>query len=170
MEAALSFERLLLSGMKAEMVAYLRDHLNEFAVAVELGLTKRQPLAWRSVWVLEEVMAHGDTRILPYLSRIFEFLPGAEDGHCRQWLMVLHRINLPDDHLAPLFDLCMGIWCHPGKQPSVRYHAFLTMLHIADRFPELKHEIAASLTAPLLESLSPGIRKSLLKRHFKTES
>lgn len=157
------FEQLLVSAMKPDIVAYLRDHPEDFAPAVELGLSNKQPFAWRSVWALEEVVERNDPRITPYLSRILDSLPGLDDGHCRQWMLVLHHIELPEDRLAPLFDFCMGLWCDPHKQPSVRYHAYLSMQRIAASFPELKGEIAVSLSAPLLESLSPGIRKSLFK-------
>ena len=150
--------------MKPDIVAYLHAHPEDFAPAVELGLSNKQPLAWRAVWALEEVVKRNDPRIAPYLSRILDSLPHLDDGHCRQWLLVLHHIELPEDRLAPLFDFCMSLWCNPHKQPSVRYHAFFTLERIAKIYPELQAEIAASLSEPLLESLSPGIRHSLIKR------
>lgn len=159
-----SFEQLLVSEMKPEMVAYLKAHPEEIPSVVALGLTHRQPFAWRAVWVLEEVVEPNDPRIYSFLPRIVAFLPEAEDGHCRSWLMVLHHLQIPEQYQAALFDLCMQVWCNPHKQASLRYHALQTMERLAAPYPELQQEIAATLSEALVESLSPGIRHSLAKR------
>lgn len=161
------FETLLLCSGKNDMVAYLKAHPAELTHAIELGLTQQQPLAWRAVWALEEAIVPNDSRVLPYLTQIVGFLPQANDGHARQWLMVLHHMSLPENLLAQLFDWCMRCWCNPQAKPSVRYHAYLSMERIAAPYPELQHEIAATLNDALLDSLSAGSRHSLFKRKQK---
>lgn len=158
------FEALLLGAGKQEMVTYLRKHPEKLQFAIELGLSQQQPLAWRAVWVLEEVTEQNDPRIIPYLPRIMAFLPEAEDGHCRSWLMVLHHLKIAEEFQAALFDFCMQLWCNPHKQASLRYHALQTMERLAAPFPELQQEIKASMSNALLNSLSKGILHSLRKR------
>ncbi len=159
-----TLEQLLMDAGKKEMVAFLQTHPAKVEQAIELGLTQQQPLAWRAVWALEEALEPNDPTLLPYLARVIDFLPQADDGHARQWLRILQGMELPDTHLAALFDFCMQTWCLPNKQPSVRYQAYLTMERIAALYPELKNELEASLSEPALDSLSPGIRHSLIKR------
>lgn len=160
------YELLLLSFRKPSMVSFLRAHAEAFSQAVELGLLERNPMGWRSAWALEEVVEQNDPRIIPYLPRIMAFLPEADDGHCRSWLMVLHHIDLPEECQATLFDFCMQLWCNPHKQASLRYHALQTMERLAAPFPELQQEIKASINDALLDSLSKGILHSLRKRRM----
>lgn len=161
------FEALLLCSGKKDMVAFLKAHPSKLKEAIELGLTLQQPLAWRAVWALEEAIAPNDSRVLPYLIQIVDLLPKANYGHARQWLQVLHHMELPEMVLSPLFDWCMSCWCNASIQPSVRYHAYLSMERIATQYPELQQELAATLSDVQMESLSPGIRHSLFIRKQK---
>ena len=158
------FVKLLMCAGKSEMAAYLRNNPNKLKSAIELGLTCQQPLAWRAVWVLEEVIAPNDPALKPFLPQIMAFLPVAADGHCRLWLMVLHQVEVPEQYQASLFDFCMQLWCNPHKQASLRYHALQTMERLAASYPELKQEIKASMSDALLATLSKGILHSLRKR------
>lgn len=161
-----AFETLLMCASKKEMVAYLKNHAAMLEPAIDLGLTHYQPLAWRSAWVLSEVVKPNDPLFRSFTARIISFLAEAEDGHCRSWLMVLHQLEIPEEQQATLFDFCMQLWCNPHKQASLRYHALQTMLRLAASFPELKQEINASMTDALLGSLSKGIVHSLRKRYM----
>ena len=161
-----TLEKLLATTMKATVVTYLKEHRGAFDEAMALGLSKRQPLAWRAVWALEEVVAQNDQRVISHLPRILAFLPEAEDGHCRSWLMVLHHLELAEENQAALFDFCMQLWCNPHKQASLRFHALQTLERLAAPYPELQQEIKASMSDALINSLSKGILHSLRKRHL----
>ncbi|MFO7922173.1 MAG: hypothetical protein R6U58_00595, partial [Bacteroidales bacterium] len=60
-----------------------------------------------------------------------------------------------------LFDLCITIWEKIHYRPSVRWHAFNTIVGIAKRHPYLFNEINFLTEDHYLDTLSPGIKNSI---------
>jgi hypothetical protein len=49
------------------------------------------------------------------------------------------------------------------KKPSVRYNAFKIIVKIAEKHPELSHEIGMLIQDQYIESLSETVKKSIAK-------
>jgi hypothetical protein len=62
-----------------------------------------------------------------------------------------------------LFDICAGIWEKINKKPSVRHNAFRMLVKIAKKHPVLTKEVALLTQNQYLESMSPGVQRSILK-------
>lgn len=154
-------EDILIGAYRDEMIAFLTSHAEYFDDALELALSDRQPFSWRAAWLLYNCMEENDTRVRKHIKRIIQTLPERKDGHQREFLKILLRMELDESHEARLFDTCMSIWEQPGKSPSVRFTAFRFILKMADKYPELSNEITGLTQDWYLDTLSPGVKRSV---------
>jgi hypothetical protein len=72
-------------------------------------------------------------------------------------------MHLDEEQNGYLYDLCVSIWKQVEKKPSVRFTAFRGVLKIAHTYPDLTNELLLLTQEKYMESLSPGVKKSILK-------
>jgi hypothetical protein len=154
-------EKLLSRFQKDEMVVLLNNDPDSFSQTVHLALENLPLVSWRAAWVLYHAMEENDARLHPFLPELISAIYGKSDGHQRELLRIIEKLNIPEEHEGPLFDLCMTIWEQVGKIPSVRLFAFRIILRIAKKYPEMKSEITFITQQQYTETLSPGIRRSV---------
>jgi len=114
-------------------------------------------------WLLWSCMENNDKRIKKHLSKIVNAVKLKNDGHQRELLIILSKMELSSKHEGVLFDICMNVWEQISKSPSVRMTAFKFIIKIAQKHSELKREIPFLVQDHLLESLSPGVKRSISK-------
>ncbi len=51
-------------------------------------------------------------------------------------------MDIDEKYVCDLFDICMNIWEQINKSLSVRINALKLIIKIANKHPELKHEIS----------------------------
>ncbi|MFN2394828.1 MAG: hypothetical protein ABR597_03975 [Bacteroidales bacterium] len=154
---------------KDSIVSLLRENPAVFDEAIQLVLQSDERTAWRAAWVLFHAMEDHDLRLQPYLPALISALRGKRDGHQRELLKIIERLQINEDQEGELFDICMGIWENPGKSPSSRITAFRIMFAMAKKYPELLQELHFLLQEHYTETLSPGIRHSLRRMLDGTE-
>ena len=157
------FEHVLTSTYKDGMISYMSDHPGAFEEAIELAVSNKQPYSWRSAWLLWAVIEENDHRIQKHIKTILNSLPDKEDGHQRELIKILSKMELNDRQQGILFDICMSLWEKINKTPSVRYTAFKFILESAKKHPELAKDIIYLTQDHYLDSLSPGAKKSIIK-------
>ncbi len=156
-------EHLLTSSYKAEMIAYMESHPEDFTEAIKLAIEDKQPYSWRASWLLWSCMDKNDKRVSKYVKKIIDILPERKDNQQRELLMILQRMELNDEYESQLFDSCTKIWGQIGKNPSLRYNALKTLVTISKKHPDLSHEIK-TLTEPYYtDTLSDSVKKSITK-------
>lgn len=155
----------ILSGRlrKQTLVSFLERHPDLFEETIEVSLTDEQPQAWRAAWLIFHYMKNNDPRLLPYVDSILLRVPGKGDGHQREFLKILNKMELTENQEGILFDICLNIWEKINKSPSVRGTAFQTLLLMVEKYPELKRELKHLAQAHFTKTLSPGIRHSFHK-------
>lgn len=151
----------LLSFYKEEMVAFLKSQPEHFNEAIELAISDDQPFAWRSAFLLGSCMEDNDIRIKKFIKPILKCLKSKNDGHQRELLKILYRMQLTDKNEGIVFDICIRIWEQISKDPSVRMTAIKFILKIAKEHRELLNEIAPLMQDQYLELLSPGVKRSV---------
>ncbi len=161
MENAL--ENILSTYYKNEMLLFMDSHPEYFDNAIELAISDKQPYAWRAAWLLSSCMKENDERIQANIDKIINSLVSKEDGHQRELIKILLRMELKDEHEGYLFDICVTLWEKINKKPSVRYIAFKFIVKTAKKYPELSNEITFLTQNQYLDSLSPGIKRSISK-------
>ena len=81
----------------------------------------------------------------------------------RELLKVLLKLNLTDDHLSLLWDICLRIWLDIQKQSSVRISAYKILVNTAKKYKPLSDELIRLTEDKHVSSLSNGIKNSTYK-------
>ncbi len=156
-------EKVLTSFYKDGMISYLNSHPDDFEEAVKLAVSDKQPYSWRAAWLLWSCMDENDIRIQGYIKDIINSIATKNDGHQRELIKILMQMELNEEHEGYLFNVCLNLWETINKKPSVRFTAFNLIVKLAKKYPELYHEINFLTQDHYLDSLSPAVKKSILK-------
>ena len=148
---------------KEEMTAFLKKHPEKFEQVINIALTDEQPQAWRAAWLLNHCMKENDQRLKVDIKTIIKTISTKQDGHQRELLKVLDKMELNEKHDGLIFDVCMTIWEAIHKSPSVRGTAFMHLIKMFQKYPELNNEIEYLTQSHYTDTLSPGIKHSLNK-------
>ncbi|MCB0430364.1 MAG: hypothetical protein H6585_14280 [Flavobacteriales bacterium] len=162
-EPRTELENVLVSTMKDDMVRFVHDHPESVKEALDLAISDRQPYAWRAAWLLTNVVEENDKRVRPYVGKIMDMLEKKDDGHMRELLKILVRMNLDEDHEGRLLGVCVKLWKTASKVPAVRYTAFRFIYKVALQYPELIHEVELLTAKEYMDSLSRGVKHSVEK-------
>jgi hypothetical protein len=154
-------EHTLTSFYKEGMIRYMAEHPEDFDEAVRLALSDKQPYSWRAAWLLWSCMEPNDKRMRSYLDEAMQVIPSLKAGHQRELLKILSVMVLDEEQEGRMFALCMDIWEQVQKAPSVRGNAFMIIVRMAGKYPELMNEIRLLTQEQYMETLSPGIRHSI---------
>jgi hypothetical protein len=104
-----------------------------------------------------------DPRLQPYLSDFMDIVAKKEEGHQREILRLIRKMEVDDDNEGKLFDICITIWETIDKTPSVRITAFKILVSIAKKHPELGDELKFLTNDGYTDTLSSGIKNSFNK-------
>jgi hypothetical protein len=160
-ETALEF--CLMNSCKAEMMAYMDAHPEDYKEAIELAVSDKQPYSWRAAWLLWSCMEENDLRIQGHIKSIMNTITKKNDDHQRELLKILLKMELDREYEGFLFNICTSVWEKIHKKPSVRHTAFKVMIKIAKKHPDLSQEIVFLTQELYLDSLSAAARKSISK-------
>ena len=105
-------------------------------------------------------MIKNDKRIKPYSKKIIEAIKGKKDGHQRELLNILEKMDVNKENEGFLFDICITIWEDTHKISSVRIVAFRMIYNLVKKYPELINEIELIAQDFYAKDLSPGIKNS----------
>lgn len=158
-----SLEWILTNTYKADLIAWLTARPEAFEEIIKLSLTGKQPVAWRAAWLLWSCMSENDQRVQPYTAEMVGSLAGRNDNHQREILIILRKMEIPEETEGLLFDLCTKVWENAGKKPAVRLNAFKLLVKIAGKHPELQKELIFLTQPHYIVSLSPAAHKSILR-------
>jgi hypothetical protein len=156
-------ENILMTSYKNEMVSFLKSHPEYFEEAVQLAISDKQPYSWRAAFLLWDSIEENDKRIQKHIKSIVDCIQEKEDGHQRELLKILYKMKISRKYEGRIFNICMNLWEQINKTPSVRMIAFKFILKIAKKHPELLEEINFLTQEQYLESLSPGVKRSIEK-------
>ncbi len=154
-------ENILMSRHKEGMISFMNVHPEYFNEAIDLAISDKQPYSWRAAWLLWSCMEENDPRIRPYIKKIIKSITTKNDGHQRELIKILLQMKLTEKQEGILFNTCINLWEQIDKKPSVRFTAFQFVLKTAKRYPELSNEIKFLTQNHYLETLSPGIKRSV---------
>jgi hypothetical protein len=157
-------ERVLIDSYKDGMVAYVNSTPAAFDELIELSLSDKQPFAWRAAFILSSVMKKNDKRVSKKIDKAIEVIDGKPDGHQRELLKILLKLELAEEQEAKLVDICIALWKNIEAKPALRFYALRMLMNIAEKYPDLENEIRLLTTDMYMDSLSQGIRRVIEKR------
>jgi hypothetical protein len=156
-------ENKLMTLYKKELVEFLKSNPGHFKETFQLAVADKQPYSWRAAFLLFDCIEENDKRITGHVKEIIDGIRSKKEGHQRELLKILYKIKLNKKYEGKVFNLCMDLWEQITAQPSVRVTAFKFIIRTAKKYPELSEEIAFFTQERYLESLSPGVKKSIKK-------
>ena len=95
---------------KEYLFSYLTENPAKFDKALQIAISDEQPQAWRAAWVINHCIKYNDSRIKKIANKIIKKLKTKEDGHQRELLKILGKIDLTEKQEGYLFDISMTIW------------------------------------------------------------
>ncbi len=149
---------------KEELIAKIKADKSKYQGLIEFTLSDQEPENWRAAWILGHCTEQNDNRLQKYTTNLIEALPTKKDGHQRELLKLIEKLSLDELQEGMLFDQCVSLWENLSQSSSVRFYAMKGMIRIAELHPELKSELNFFTEEHYLNSLSQGVRKSLIKR------
>ena len=152
---------------KDEFIRYINTYQNKFEETVQLAINSESPISWRAAWILNHAVTNNDSRIKAHEAAIINILPIKKDGHQRELLKLIQKIEVSENLEGKLFDTSVSLWEAIEKSPSLRMTAFKILVKIVTKYPEMKNEISFLLQNHYLDNLSPGIKRSLLREAKK---
>jgi hypothetical protein len=158
-----ALEHVLTSTYKVGMISYLKAHPEDIDEAIKLAISDRQPYAWRAAWLLWSCMEENDPRVQKYIKEIVNSVKEKKDGHQRELIKILLQMDLAKKYEGLLFNICLDVWEQINKNPSVRYTAMKFIIKMAKKHPDLAKEITFLTQDQFMETLSPGVKRSLDK-------
>jgi len=156
-------EYVLTHSYKENMISYLKKNPLCFEEAVELSVSDNQPYAWRAAWLLWSCIETNDPKIVRHVDKILNCISKKQDGHQRELIKILLEMELSDRQEGILFDICVSLWEQIGKKPSVRFTAFKFINKLVKKYPDLRNELLMLTQSHYLDSLSPGVNRSITK-------
>lgn len=156
-------KHLFTHSYKTDIISYIQAHPEKFEEAVKLAISDEHPYCWRAASLIWNVMEENDERIKPYLKSIIETISSKNDGHKRELIKILLKMELDDDYEGFVFNFCMETWEKINKQASVRYVAFQFIVKTVKKHPELANEVNYLTQNQYIDPLSPGAKNSILR-------
>lgn len=153
---------------KSQLINWANSQPDSFPSIIAIAISNHLPECWRACWLLNHLIDENDERVRTHISNLIKAVPGKTEGHQRELIKVLAKMELDDEQEGKLFDICTTLWKSVRKIPSLRMIAFRFMHELMTKYPDLKSELSYLVQPEYLESLSPGIRKSI-KRSFQSE-
>ncbi len=156
-------EKKLMTLYKDEMISFLKENPEYFDEAIQLSITDKQPYSWRAAFLMWGCMDENDARIHKHILPIIKCIKDKRDGHQRELLKILYKMEIDKKYEGRIFDISMNLWKQIDKTPSIRSTALKFIIKIAKKYPELLNEIAFLTQDHFLETLSPGVKNSVRK-------
>ncbi len=154
-------ENKLMTLYKEQMISFIKSNPEHFDEAIQLAISNKQPYSWRAAFILWGSIEENDKRIKKHIKSIVNCIQEKGDGHQRELLKILYKMKISEKYEGQIFNICMNLWEQISKAPSVRMTAFKFIVKIAKEHPELLKEINFLTQDHYLESLSPGVKRSI---------
>ena len=148
---------------KESMLRKVRADENNINLLLEWSMLKEQPLGWRAIWILKQVLKKNDPRLLPHIDKVLDHFTTFNESQKREWLKTLEHQLINEDQEGLLFDLCVTEWKKIQNHPALRASSIQVIFKLLKKYPELKDELNHLMGAEYLETLSPGIRRIILR-------
>lgn len=150
-----------------KIAALIGNNENRFRQFLHLFLNDEYRVVQRISWVLSVIAEEQPKLVEKHMGKIIKKL-GEHNIHVavkRNVIRVLQFLKIPAKHNAEVFNHCINYISDPNETVAVRCFAMTVAAKIADKFPELKNELAETINVSFKTS-TPGIKargKQILK-------
>jgi hypothetical protein len=122
--------------------AYIGSDQSRFDKLMQLFLKGEYRVTQRAAWALKFCAEAEPTLILPHLQALVENLKyPLHDSNKRNTIKVLTFIEIPEDLLGELADICFGFLASPKEAIAIRVFSMELLFKICEREPDLSNEL-----------------------------
>ncbi len=139
-------EEMLLSGLSRYNTNLIANYIGTdevlFESLIDLMIVGKPPIPQRAAWVFSTVAEKHQWLIKPYISKLIELLPTFKHwGIQRCILFVYEKIEIPENKMGEMFEICYN-YVNNAKVPvAVRVFAMQILYNISLKEPDLQNEI-----------------------------
>jgi len=140
----------ILEDFSKQYVVYLAKKIGAnqelFDELMILFLGKDYRITQRAAWILSHCFDENPWLINKHLKVMIDNLKKQVDVAVkRNTVKVLQHVDIPDDLLGDLAEICFG-YLNSGKEAvAVKAHSMTILFNIVKKFPELKDELKLSI-------------------------
>lgn len=136
---------------------------------IDLSLGNGQPQGWRAAWVLAELVKQ-DRNLLkliqPYSTKIIDLFPSFNSpGQIREFLKIVQLLDLTDDEMGLLLDLCYKWLLDKKSDESFKIYSMEIIFEFSKKEPDILPELIAIIEQEMVYA-KPGFKcrgKKILK-------
>jgi hypothetical protein len=139
---------------KDDMLVFMKENPDQFANALNIALSDDKNLGWRAAWIIHTIMYKNDSRIKKHIGKLIKSIKNKNDGHQRELLRILMKMEIDEDNEGYLLDQCIFIWGNINKSSSVRIISFRIITGLLKKYPELHDEVLPLTQKNYYENLS----------------
>jgi len=126
------------------VVGFIGHDEEKFAALMQLVNPEEGLVADRAAWVMEKVAAQYPTLLIPYLDKLIQILPAAQnDALKRHILKQLTLYPLVEEELGFLYEYSIEMLVNRKERVAAKIYAMQLMYMISQKEPELKPELIA---------------------------
>ncbi|MFO7939155.1 MAG: hypothetical protein R6U66_05340 [Bacteroidales bacterium] len=152
------------------VVGFIGHDEEKFAALMQLVTPEEGRIAGRAAWVMEKVAAQHPALLIPYLNKLIQILPAAQnDALKRHILKQLTLYPLVEEELGFLYEYSMEVLLSKRERVAAKIYAMQLMYQISTIEPDLKPELMV-LIESRYNTGSPGYKNrasKLLKKLSK---
>lgn len=132
------------SKEQANKIAFWAINSNEnLEVLINVFLTAEYRITQRAAWPLGIVGEKYFALIKPYLGILIKNLTkeNLHDAVKRNTVRFLQNVDIPEEHMGLLADICMGYLGSPKEAVAIKVFSMSVLLNITKAYPDLKNEL-----------------------------
>ena len=149
---------------------YLKERPDKIEALIEMSFSDSQPVGWRSAWVLSDLVKMDLSvreKVQSLSSRIVASFPRFNSpGQVREFLKIIQLINVEDNDMGILIDLCFNWLLDRKSDQSFRVYSMQIIFDYSKKEPDLLPELKAILEQEM-EFAKPGFKsrgRKILKK------
>ena len=144
----------LFKGYSKPHTVYLANKIapnqETFDELVELMLSPDMKISQRAAWIFSHCVEQRPWLIKKHLKLIINHLENpAHDAVKRNTLRVLQFIEIEEDEMGILADLCFKFLYSAKESIAIKAHSMTILYNIAKKYPELKNELKMAIQEQL---------------------
>lgn len=114
-----------------------------FSALLDAFLNGDYRLTQRAAWSLGMIGLKYPQRIAPYLGILINNLTktGLHDAVKRNTVRLLQDMNVPEEYMGTLVDVCFGYLANPKEAVAVKVFSMSVLHNITKHYPDIKNEL-----------------------------
>jgi hypothetical protein len=142
-----------------KIATWIGNDKRRFKELMELFLHGEYRVTQRSAWIISNCFDRHPQLVMPWLPRMLKKMqePGVHDAVKRNIVRILQWVEIPEALLGTVATLCFEYLNSVDAPIAVKANSMTVLVNIAQREPDLKHELQAGIEQ-MLPFVGPALQ------------